>query len=41
MLNRGLELLAMLKEDLGRLGAEDLHQLQRARRSRLSATIPL
>jgi adenylylsulfate reductase subunit A len=30
MLNRGLELLTMLKEDLERLGAEDLHQLQRA-----------
>ncbi len=30
MLNRGLELLAMLKEDLQQLGAEDLHQLQRA-----------
>jgi adenylylsulfate reductase subunit A len=30
MLNRGLELLAMLKEDLDHLGAEDLHQLQRA-----------
>ena len=30
MLNRGLELLGMLKEDLARLGAEDLHQLQRA-----------
>ncbi len=30
MLNRGLELLTMLKEDLGHLGAEDLHQLQRA-----------
>ncbi len=30
MLNRGLELLAMLKEDLAHLGAEDLHQLQRA-----------
>jgi adenylylsulfate reductase subunit A len=30
MLNRGLELLHMLKEDLDRLGAEDLHQLQRA-----------
>jgi adenylylsulfate reductase subunit A len=29
-LNRGLELLAMLKEDLALLGAEDLHQLQRA-----------
>jgi adenylylsulfate reductase subunit A len=27
---RGLELLAMLKEDLAQLGAEDLHQLQRA-----------
>ena len=30
LLNRGLELLGMLKEDLGHLGAEDLHQLQRA-----------
>ncbi len=30
MLKRGLELLAMLKEDLACLGAEDLHQLQRA-----------
>jgi adenylylsulfate reductase subunit A len=30
MLNRGLELLTMLKEDLAHLGAEDLHQLQRA-----------
>jgi adenylylsulfate reductase subunit A len=30
MLNRGLELLTMLKEDLEHLGAEDLHQLQRA-----------
>ncbi|MDA8095836.1 MAG: adenylyl-sulfate reductase subunit alpha [Betaproteobacteria bacterium] len=30
MLNRGLELLTLLKEDLGRIGAEDLHQLQRA-----------
>ncbi|MGE5240517.1 MAG: adenylyl-sulfate reductase subunit alpha [Bacteroidota bacterium] len=30
LLNRGLELLAMLKEDLRHLGAEDLHQLQRA-----------
>lgn len=30
MLNRGLELLAMLKEDLDHIGAEDLHQLQRA-----------
>jgi len=30
MLNRGLELLGMLKEDLEHLGAEDLHQLQRA-----------
>ena len=30
MLNRGLELLTMLKEDLDHLGAEDLHQLQRA-----------
>ena len=30
LLNRGLELLGMLKEDLGRVGAENLHQLQRA-----------
>jgi adenylylsulfate reductase subunit A len=30
MLNRGLELLAMLREDLDHIGAEDLHQLQRA-----------
>ena len=30
LLNRGLELLAMLKEDMAHLGAEDLHQLQRA-----------
>ena len=30
MLNRGLELLTMLKEDLDHIGAEDLHQLQRA-----------
>ena len=30
MLTRGLELLGMLKEDLDHLGAEDLHQLQRA-----------
>lgn len=30
MLDRGLELLGMLKEDLAQLGAEDLHQLQRA-----------
>jgi len=30
MLNRGLELLRMLAEDLEHLGAEDLHQLQRA-----------
>jgi adenylylsulfate reductase subunit A len=29
LLNRGLELLAMLKEDMSRIGAEDLHQLQR------------
>jgi adenylylsulfate reductase subunit A len=28
-LERGLELLGMLKEDLAKLGAEDLHQLQR------------
>jgi adenylylsulfate reductase subunit A len=30
LLARGLELLGMLKEDLAHLGAEDLHQLQRA-----------
>jgi adenylylsulfate reductase subunit A len=30
LLNRGLELLAMLTEDFERIGAEDLHQLQRA-----------
>ncbi len=30
LLNRGLEYLAMLREDLEHLGAEDLHQLQRA-----------
>jgi adenylylsulfate reductase subunit A len=30
MLNRGMELLTMLKEDLAHIGAEDLHQLQRA-----------
>ncbi len=30
LLTRALELLAMLKEDLDHLGAEDLHQLQRA-----------
>jgi adenylylsulfate reductase subunit A len=30
MLNRGLELLTLLKQDLEHLGAEDLHQLQRA-----------
>ena len=30
LLTRGLELLEMLKEDLDHLGAEDLHQLQRA-----------
>jgi adenylylsulfate reductase subunit A len=29
MLTRGLELLAMLKEDMNHIGAEDLHQLQR------------
>jgi adenylylsulfate reductase subunit A len=29
MLDRGLELLTMLKEDLDHIGAEDLHQLQR------------
>ncbi len=30
MINRGLELLSMLKEDLDHIGAEDLQQLQRA-----------
>jgi adenylylsulfate reductase subunit A len=30
LLTRGLELLDMLREDLAHLGAEDLHQLQRA-----------
>ncbi len=30
LLNRALELVAMLKEDLHQLGAEDLHQLMRA-----------
>jgi adenylylsulfate reductase subunit A len=30
LLDRALELLAMLREDLNHLGAEDLHQLQRA-----------
>jgi adenylylsulfate reductase subunit A len=30
LLTRGLELLTLLKEDLDYLGAEDLHQLQRA-----------
>jgi adenylylsulfate reductase subunit A len=30
MLKRGLELLGMLREDLDHIGAEDLHQLQRA-----------
>ena len=30
LLNRGLELLGMLKEDFEHIGAEDLHQLQRA-----------
>ncbi|MDH3318760.1 MAG: adenylyl-sulfate reductase subunit alpha [Betaproteobacteria bacterium] len=30
LLNRGLELLGMLKEDMNHMGAEDLHQLQRA-----------
>ena len=30
LINRGLELLTMLREDLNHLGAEDLHQLQRA-----------
>ncbi len=29
MLNRGLELIGMLKEDLAHIGAENLHQLQR------------
>src|SRR6185503_16150176 len=30
LLTRGLELLQMLKEDMAYIGAEDLHQLQRA-----------
>jgi adenylylsulfate reductase subunit A len=30
LLNRGLELLAMLQEDFNKVGAETLHQLQRA-----------
>jgi len=30
LLNRGLELIQMLKEDMNHIGAEDLHQLQRA-----------
>src|SRR3546814_20273440 len=30
MLTRGIELLGMLREDLAHIGAEDLHQLQRA-----------
>jgi adenylylsulfate reductase subunit A len=30
MLNRALELIGMLKEDLDHIGAEDLHQLMRA-----------
>ena len=30
MLNRGIELLDMLTEDMDHIGAEDLHQLQRA-----------
>lgn len=30
MLDRGLQLLAMLRQDFEYLGAEDLHQLQRA-----------
>ena len=30
LLERGLELLTMLKEDMAKIGAEDLHQLQRA-----------
>jgi adenylylsulfate reductase subunit A len=30
LLNRGLELLQMLTEDFENIGAEDLHQLQRA-----------
>src|SRR5260370_36755638 len=29
LLNRGLELLTMLKEDMANMGADDLHQLQR------------
>jgi len=30
LLTRGLEMLAMLREDMDHIGAEDLHQLQRA-----------
>ena len=30
LLTRGLELLGMLREDMDHIGAEDLHQLQRA-----------
>ena len=30
LLNRGLELMTMLREDLAHIAAEDLHQLQRA-----------
>jgi adenylylsulfate reductase subunit A len=33
LLERGLELLAMMKEDMAHMGAEDLHQLQRTRES--------
>src|SRR3989442_16031701 len=29
LLNRGLELLAMLKQDMSHMGAENMHQLQR------------
>jgi succinate dehydrogenase/fumarate reductase flavoprotein subunit len=31
LLQRGLELLAMLKEDMNHMGAEDLHQLRQVR----------
>ena len=30
LLERGIELLTMLKEDMNSMGAEDLHQLQRS-----------
>ena len=44
LLNRGLELLEMLKEDMDHIGAEDLHQLQRAwelhHRVRASESVP-